>query len=157
MIEQEIWKDIKGYDGKYKVSSLGNIKSFTYKSKGKLLKPQEGRKGYLQVLLYKNNKAHPKKVHRLVAEAFLGNFCKKPQVNHIDGNKKNNNVSNLEMVTNSENQIHAYKNKLETPRKSRKAIQKNTDGVIIKIWMTIREAANHYGIDETYFLFVIFI
>ena len=84
----EIWKDVKDYEGRYKISNLGKIKSFY--GKEKLLKPKKNHGGYLEVLLYKNNKNRLHRVHRLVAEAFIPNPENKPEVNHKDGNKLNN-------------------------------------------------------------------
>ena len=146
---EEIWKDIKNYEGLYIVSNLGNIKSFVRYKDGKILKPQKNKKGYLQILLYKNGKPSTKKVHRLVAETFLDNFYDKPQVNHIDGNKENNNVANLEMVTNSENQIHAYKNNLEKPKFKRKIKQYDKMGNYIQTYEYAINAKNKTGIDES--------
>lgn len=71
--------------------------------------PQETNCGYMQVRLYKNNKVWHKSVHRIVAEAFVPNPHGKEQVNHIDGDKKNNKASNLEWATRSENQLHRYR------------------------------------------------
>lgn len=110
---EEVWKHIKGYEGKYQVSNLGRIKSF-YKCKdGKVIKPLSNTNGYLYIALSKGNRNYKRLlIHRLVAETFIPNLDNKPQVNHIDGNKHNNAVSNLEWVTGSENQIHSYNNKL---------------------------------------------
>lgn len=116
-MEQEIWRDIKGYEGKYQVSNLGNVRSLMYhNAKGikriSLLKPATDGKGYLRCALSKNNILTTFKVHRLVAQAFIPNPNNYPQINHIDGNKKNNKVDNLEWCTNSINQIHAYSTNL---------------------------------------------
>lgn len=94
----EIWKVIKGYE-KYQVSNLGRVKSFF--SKEKILKLRNHR-GYSLVNL--SNKTF--KVHRLVAEAFLENETKKPEVNHKNKIKSDNTVSNLEWVTREENIYH---------------------------------------------------
>ena len=114
---QEIWKDIKGYEGKYQVSNFGNVRSLMYhNAKGikriSLLKPATDGSGYFRCALSKNNILTTFKVHRLVAQAFIPNPNNYPQINHIDGNKKNNRVENLEWCTNSMNQIHAYSNNL---------------------------------------------
>lgn len=120
----EIWKDISGYEGEYKVSNFGRVKSMRREmhyinrygkqtstfTKEKILSPSQTGQGwskncgYLSVSLYDKKLA----VHRLVAEAFIPNPDKKPQVNHKDGNKQNNTVSNLEWVSERENSLHSY-------------------------------------------------
>ena len=118
MIQDEVWKDIEGYEGLYQVSNFGDIKSLpkvrrnrsgTYIQKEKLLKLSNTSTGYKKVELYKDKKRKSFKVHRLVAQAFIPNPENKREVNHIDGNKHNNKVNNLEWVTSSENKIHAFK------------------------------------------------
>ena len=113
-------------------------------------------KGYLQITLQKQGKKEYKKVHRLVAEAFIENTYNKREVNHIDGNKSNNNATNLEWVTSSENQIHAYKMGLQKlhSRKgkentlSKKVVQKNINGKIIKIWDYMHDIERETGIKH---------
>lgn len=111
-----IWYPVKNYERLYEITKNGIIRSIprngTKKDK-RILKPQVDKYGYLFVTLYKNNIPHIYKVHRLVAETFILNPENKPQVNHIDGNKQNNCVDNLEWVTGQENIIHARKNKLQ--------------------------------------------
>ena len=110
---KEIWKDIKDYEQLYVVSNTGKIKSLARKNtNGGILKPSHNKDGYLQVILCKNGKTKCFKCHRLVAEQFIPNLNNKPEVNHIDGNKENNDISNLEWVTTSENVIHAFKKEL---------------------------------------------
>lgn len=99
----ELFKKIEGFEGYY-ISTWGRV--YSEKVNG-FLKPFTTGKGYLKVDLHKNGKRTHKKVHRLVAEAFIPNPLGKPQVNHIDGNKKNNSYTNLEWCTNQENQLHA--------------------------------------------------
>lgn len=109
-MKDEIWKPIKGYEGLYEVSNLGNVKSldrirvyYNAKLKGKLLKQNETKKGYLCVRLYNNGISKSFPVHRLVALTFIENIENKDQVDHIDGNCKNNTVNNLRWATAKEN------------------------------------------------------
>lgn len=119
---EEIWKDIEGYNGRYQVSNLGRVKSIITKGryeynppKVSILSGTIARGGYKRVLLTKNGKKTAESVHRLVAKAFIPNPENKPQINHIDGNKLNNCVDNLEWVTHQENQAHAWDNGLKQP------------------------------------------
>lgn len=107
-MENEIWKPIKGYEGKYFVSSLGRIKSLPNRSRRTelILKPQN--QTYSFIDLCKDGKVKKLTIHRIVAINFLDNPQNKPDVNHIDGNKHNNKLSNLEWVTKSENIKHSY-------------------------------------------------
>lgn len=101
----EIWKAVVGYEGLYEVSNMGKVRSLdrTVKNKnglavkkGKMIKPAEINTGYLKVNLWKENTGKCFLVHRLVAEAFVGNRANLPEVNHIDENKHNNCANNLE-------------------------------------------------------------
>lgn len=118
---QEEWRPIAGHHG-YEVSNLGRVRSmdriiqrsasrtrgeYSVFCKGKVLKAAPGTQGYLVVSLERSSTV--KRVHRLVAQAFIPNPCNKPFINHIDGNVANNRVDNLEWCTNSENQLHASK------------------------------------------------
>lgn len=115
-MEDEIWKNIEGYEGLYQVSNIGRVKSLARNgcgAKDKLVVIQENNCGYDTVLLSKTNIRKRHLVHRLVAIAFVENPEHKPHVNHINGIKKINGYSNLEWVTRSENVIHAMKNGLK--------------------------------------------
>lgn len=101
----EIFKLISDYPN-YEVSNLGNVRN---RLTGKVLRPFKNGKGYLRVDLCKNGKEKTFLVHRLVATAFIPNPDNKPQVNHIDGCKSNNYISNLEWCNSSENVSHSYR------------------------------------------------
>lgn len=112
----EEWKDVVGYEGLYEVSNLGNVRSIDREIKckngnvqlfkGKVISQYDNGKGYKNVTLWKNNKPKIIYVHRLVAIAFIENKLEKPCINHIDKNRGNNNVSNLEWCTQKENEFH---------------------------------------------------
>lgn len=111
----EVWKNIKGYEGRYQISSYGNIRSLNYLGHKDVreLAPVKDKNGYLRIGLYYNGKRKNFKMHRLVAQAFIENPYNKAQVNHKDGVKTNNCVENLEWATAHENSLHAYKHGLK--------------------------------------------
>ena len=124
----EDWKPVVGFEGYYEVSDKGNIRSCDRHVrcsrgekhrpwKGKLLKSNPVARGYLALSLSKEGVVKRKYVHRMVAEAFIENPLKKEQVNHKDGVKLNNRVSNLELMTGHENMKHAYDNGYNNPPK----------------------------------------
>jgi len=107
---EEIWKDIKGFEGYYQISNHGRIKSFKRAKNGRVLSVKNGNGWYLTTNLFANGKRVTARIHRLVAEHFIPNPEGKPHINHKDGNKQNNRVNNLEWVTPKENSLHAVKN-----------------------------------------------
>ena len=107
----EEWRDVEGYEGLYQVSNMGRIRSLRY-GRTYIVKNQHNDRGYCYISLHKNGKGKHYFVHILVAKAFIANPEGKKQVNHIDANKSNNCVENLEWVTQEENLQHAYKNGL---------------------------------------------
>lgn len=151
---KEVWKDVKGYEGLYQVSNYGKIKTY-YSKIPRLKKTFFDKDGYKKVSLQKNKK--PKKffVHRLVAIAFISNPKNKLEVNHIDGNKQNNYVFNLEWCTRSENELHAYKHGLINTDAVKKANSKpviqidKKNNEIIKTHSSIRGAEKDTGICTT--------
>lgn len=122
----EIWKDIPGYEGRYPVSDLGNVKSLAFKqryllrtgveawrlTKEQPISHQLTNSGYLLVHLHLNNKRKAHTVHTLVARAFIPNPQALPEVNHRDGCKSNCRAANLEWVTSSANKLHAVEHGL---------------------------------------------
>lgn len=102
----ENWKDIKNYEGLYQISNFGNVKSLIT---NKILKPSIDRYGYTRFSATRDKKQKTLRIHRLVGECFISNPNNLPQLNHIDGNKLNNNYLNLEWCSDSDNKKHAYK------------------------------------------------
>ena len=101
----EVWKDIEGYYGKYQVSSWGRVRNA---ETGHVLNPYKNSKGYLKVGLSSGKRVMDKhRINRLVAKAFISNPMNLPQVNHKDGNKENNSITNLEWTTDEINKKHA--------------------------------------------------
>ena len=152
-MDNEVWRDVVGYEGLYKVSNFGNVMSAPKKTRyeEREMTKSIGSEGYLHVHLRKDGKESQKLVHRLVAEAFIANDDNKPQVNHIDGNKQNNNVKNLEWVTRSENLLHAYRVLKRTrkfdymPRPSRRRFTKDQIIEIRNSSKSQSELAREYG------------
>ncbi len=155
----EIWKDIEGYEGFYKVSDYGNVKRISgsnrcKKDRNLVLKTKKS--GYKFVGLSINSKLKYFHVHRLVAYAFIENKENKPFVNHKDMNKGNNSSNNLEWMTSSENNIHARKNKVfkKTYRLgiyNKKSVQigQYINNELVYIWDSITSAAKFYKVSST--------
>ena len=133
---KEIWKDVEDYEGLYQVSNLGRVKS-SYTNR--ILKGRKHTHGYLMVNLYKNSNVSNKMIHRLVAQAFIPNPENKPQVNHVDEDKTNNVVSNIEWMTATENINHGTHNERMAKTKSIP---------IIAINIKTGESQEFYGTNE---------
>ena len=133
-MEQEQWKPIQEFNGEYEVSNLGRVRSMKryYGMVGRIMPQTIQRKGYYAVTFWMNNKAYCRKVHRLVIEAFTPNPDGLPCINHIDGNKLNNHVSNLEWCTYQANMQHAVRTGLTHPHQwtdeERKQISERNKG-----------------------------
>ncbi len=157
----EIWKPVVGYEGLYEVSSNGRVKSIDRVLidrigreklfKGRILSTHLDRYGYPICKLWMGSKGKTSTVHRLVAISFLENENNKPQVNHIDGNKENNSIDNLEWVTNSENDIHAFEIGLRTTRRGVDCnFTKLTDEVVLSIRDMKKKGATQRHIAQTF-------
>lgn len=141
----EEWRDIPGYESFYQVPNLGNVRSIRF-NKVRNMKSWDSH-GYRAVELCINNNKYIVEVHRLVALAFIPNPENKPEVNHKDRNRSNNNVENLEWVTQSENVAHAYRNGVK-PRLTHQnqPFQKEILDIIEnKKYFSIREASRQTG------------
>lgn len=155
----EEWRNIKGFEGCYMVSNLGRVKrigfyrnqSSTWEHEEKILKAGDNGRGYLFVNLSMNNKQYHRYVHRLVAEAFIPNPENKATVNHIDCNRHNNNVKNLEWATYRENNDYALKVMREqgenkrNNKASKPIIQYDLDMNFISEYPSVREAERQLG------------
>lgn len=146
--EKEIFREIDGFPD-YEVSNIGRVCSF----KGeypKILKPRKNHKGYLIVGIYSGGKKVTKKVHRLVAKAFVPNPENKPEVNHIDEDKENNVAENLEWVTCKENNNHGTRNRRMAEAQGKAVVQYTTEGVFLAEYPSIKEAGRVTGINKSH-------
>lgn len=137
----ENWKPVKGYEGLYEVSDLGNVRSLNYKKTGdvRLMHPAKNKDGYLHLGLRKDGEYRQYGVHRIVAEAFIPNPDNLPQVNHKDENPLNNNVSNLEWCTCMYNNNYG--------KHSKYVVQYTKDGVLLKVHKGISVASRETNVD----------
>lgn len=139
------WVKINDFPN-YEISNSGNIKNIRT---GHILKPSISKRGYPVVNLYKNGKGHLKTVHLLYAKAFLPNPLKLTQINHIDGNKLNFNLSNLEWCTARENNLHARNTGLHNSNGDKKVNQYDENNVFMKTFKSISEASRITGINRS--------
>lgn len=146
---EEIWKDVVGYEGYYRVSNLGRVKSVPRKTvtnivRDKILSDFDNGHGYRYITFSIKQKRKNYYIHRLVANAFISNIENKPSINHIDSNRSNNNVSNLEWVTVKENVAHCKENG-RAKYNWHPVLQFTLDGNFIKEYASTVEAAKHIG------------
>ena len=154
----EIWKPIEGFENLYKISSEGRVKSLgngkSTNSKNKeirIIKTVISKRGYEKVKLFKDGKRYYFTIHRLVATHFLMYKEGKNEVNHKDGVKTNSSVSNLEWVSASENQLHAFAIGLQVARRgsehsqSKPVRQISLDGGEVRVWESIKQIKRELG------------
>jgi NUMOD4 motif-containing protein/HNH endonuclease len=167
----EVWKDIPAYEGLYQVSNWGRLKSLPKSvpmpngrmrnQEERILKQYPNIHGYLLVSIYKNGIKNHTSAHRLIALTFIPNPNNLPQVNHIDGDKLNNHLENLEWVTSSENLKHAFSIGLRIPSthrnncfnelnaKSRIVQQLTVNGESVKEWPSASEVMRSLGFHSS--------
>ena len=146
MDQQSEWVPIKNYESYNEINKKGEVRSLHKPTYGYIMQQRIDRGGYYTVRLNKpNRKSSTQYVHRLLGFAYVSNPQNKPMINHIDGNKFNNNIINLEWVTNSENMRHAYKNGLVVTLPGR--CRKITDKCSGEIFESIKKAAVQYSIS----------
>lgn len=153
MKSKEQWKDIEGYEGLYQVSTWGNVRNV---KRGKMLKPCKHKLGYLSVMLYKHNKPKRYNIHRLVAIAFLEKPDEYNLVNHIDEDKTNNRVSNLEWCSPEYNMSYGTIHKRlsekrgHDARKKQPVAQIKNDGTVVNTFDSITQAAKETGQSKAF-------
>lgn len=158
----EIWRAIIGYEGLYEASDLGRIRSCdriiignsrwgkprNIHFKETILQQSIGANGYKNVTLSKNGKTKTIEVHKLVYEAFNGKVPDNMQVNHIDENHHNNNLSNLNLLTPKENTNYGYHNRRVSKTKSKKVYQYDKSHKLIDEYASTKDAATKNGFDQ---------
>lgn len=158
---KEIWKPIKDYEGLYEISNFGNVKilarnytRYNYLTKRyNIIKVKEKKTqgtingGYRRICLTKNKVEKNKHIHKLVAEAFIPNPNNYSYVNHIDGNKQNNYIDNLEWCTLYQNNTHAYKTGLRKSTDITPILQYDLEGNFIREYKSINEASKETNLD----------
>ena len=153
----EDWRSVEGYDG-YEVSNLGRVKSLdrlvnrncgsVYFSKGRILNPGKDRCGYLQVVLWIDKKPKAFKVHRLVWEGFNGKIPEGMEVNHIDEDKSNNSIKNLNLMTHKENMNWGTAIERSSKKRSKSIIQFDRQGNFIAEFDSLSDASKQLNINK---------
>ncbi len=161
-----MWREVDGFEGYYEVSDTGEVRSvdrYVKNTRGRhagierflhgaimrqtLNTCNNGSGGYYVVNLHKNGMSSVIPVHSIIAKAFIPNPDNMPTVNHIDGNKQNNEISNLEWVSYSDNNTHALRLGLRSPRGCRVS-QYSKDGVFLREYKSVSEAARISGVSR---------
>lgn len=160
---EEIWKPVRGYEDLYEVSNCGRVRSLNYHRSGetRFLSLWKNKGGYLRTKLSKDGKENKVLVHRLVWEAFRGKIPTGLQINHLDENKENNNILNLELCTVKKNANWGTRNKRVSKANSGKFINRKDQskpvhqidrktGEVLNTFPSIKEAMRQTGIDDTH-------
>lgn len=145
--DAEIFKEINDFEGYY-ISNLGRVKSCKRKTE-KFIAVKDDTHGYLIVKLWKDNKQYSKKIHRLVAEAFISNPENLRDVNHRDENKHNNCVENLEWISHKDNINYGTRNERANKTKSKAIIQLDLNGNVINEFISSYDAERQLDISES--------
>ena len=152
---EEIWKDIKGYEGCYQISNLGRVKSLArvqhkwnkdFISKERMLRGNINTNGYPYVVLRKNGEYGVFRIHRLVAEAFIPNPNNFPQVNHKDEDKTNNRVDNLEWCDGKYNCCYGTRGDRIRKKLEKPVAQYSKSGILLQVYQSQRQAARAIGV-----------
>ena len=146
---EEIWCPIKEYEGLYEVSDKGRVKSLKF-GKERILRPVRNNNGYLLVGLRKNGEKKMYKVHRLVSQTFIQNPDNLPEINHIDEDKTNNKVQNLEWCNRKSNCNYGNRNKrisekMTNGKLSKPVLQYSLDWKFIKEWQSLHDVERNLG------------
>ena len=155
-MKNEEWRDVVGYEGLYQVSDQGRVKSLERKNclgrtvKERILKSRTNRYGYMEVNLCAGGKRKVFAVHRLVCQAFHENLDNKPQVNHLNEDKKDNRACNLEWCTCKENNNHGTRNVRMAKAQSKQVGQFTREGKLIKIWPSLSEVKRQLGFSQSH-------
>lgn len=158
LFEIEEWRDIKGYEGLYQVSNLGNVRSLIDNHKKRrnelyIMKPTKDRDGYLRIGFRKNGKKKLFGVHRIVAEAFIPNVLNMPEVNHKNEIKNDNRVENLEWCDDYYNRRYgtnierSRNSRLNHPKMSKTVSQYDNNGTLVNKWSSLSEIQRQTGYD----------
>ena len=146
MSEVETFVKIEGFEN-YEVSNLGKVRNI---KSGIMLKPWFTKDGYLRHCLYKHNKRKNLLLHRIIATAFIDNPDEKPCVNHIDENKLNNDLSNLEWCTARENLIHGTRTKRAAEKCFKKVIQLDLNDNVLNEFESMKQAGQETGTSASH-------